>query len=184
MKYSYLVSLNLAALLVAGCTSTPTKVDKGTIRAVTYSFVTKGPTSAFGYADSRAPIHALIQNSISRNLESKGLKKVGSGSDVIVAYLVIVGNNVSTEAIDTYFGYGRDASALEDKAQTAYTNSKNPNYFEAGTLLIDILDAKTLKILKRSYVVRPLLRNPTPEIRAERIQEAVDKVLQGVQFSS
>jgi hypothetical protein len=183
MRNSYFVSLNLAVLLVAGCSSTPTNVDKGTIRASSFSFVTKGPAPALGYADIHAPIHTLIQNSISRNLESKGLKKVASGSDVIVAYLVVVGNNASTEAIDTYFGYGRDASALEDKAHTAYTNSKNPNYFEAGTLLIDILDAKTLKILKRSYVVRPLLRNPTPDVQAERIQEAVDAVLKDVRFA-
>ena len=105
-----------------------------------------------------------------------------SGGDVIVAYLFIVGNNGSTEAVNTYFGDGRDASALEDKAQTAYTNSKNPNYFEAGTLLIDILDAKTFKVLKRSYVVRALLRNPSPDVQAERIQEAVDAVLKDARF--
>ena len=100
-----------------------------------------------------------------------------------VAYLVIVGNNASTESINTYFGYGRGATALHDKAQDAYTSSKNPNYFEAGTLLIDIIDAKTYKLLKRSYVVRPLLRNPTAEVRAERIQEAVDEALQDVRIA-
>ena len=68
----------------------------------------------------REQIHALIQDSISRNLAGKGLSKVASGGDVIVAYLVIVGNNASTEAISTYFGYGRDAAALHDKAQDAY----------------------------------------------------------------
>ena len=66
---------------------------------------------------------------------------------LIVAYLVIVGNNASTEAISTYFGYNRDAAALHDKAQDAYASSKNPNYFEAGTLLIDLIDAKTYKLL-------------------------------------
>ena len=44
-----------------------------------------------------------------------------------MAYLVILGNNASTESINTYFGYGRDAEALHDKAQDAYTSSKNPN---------------------------------------------------------
>jgi hypothetical protein len=63
------------------------------------------------YADSREQVHALIQDSISRNLASKGLSRVPSGGDVIVAYLVIIGNNASTEAISTYFGYDRDAAA-------------------------------------------------------------------------
>ena len=183
MKYSLLVTLNLAALLVAGCSSAPAKVDTGPIHAATYNFIDKTPSMTPEYADRREQVHALIQDSISRNLASKGLGKVVSGGDVIVAYLVIIGNNASTEAISTYFGYGRDAAALHDKAQDAYASSKNPNYFEAGTLLIDIIDAKTYKLLKRSYVTRPLLRNPTAEVQAFRIQEAVDKALWDVRIA-
>ena len=183
MKYASFVTLNLGVLLVAGCSSTPTKVDSGPIRAATFSFIAKTPSMSPEYADSREQIHTLIQDSISRNLAGKGLSKVPSGGDVVVAYLVIIGNNASTEAISTYFGYDRDAAALHDKAQDAYAGSKNPNYFEAGTLLIDIIDAKTYKLLKRSYVARPLLRDPSAEVRAERIQEAVDAVLKDVRIA-
>ena len=158
-------------------------MDTGPIHAATYSFIARGAQPAPAFADSREQIHAMIQDSISRNLASKGLSKVASGGDVTVAYLVIVGNNASTEAISTYFGYGRDASALHEKAQDAYAGSKNPNYFEAGTLLVDIIDAKTFKLLERSYVARPLLRDPSAEVRAERIQEAVDAVLRDVRFT-
>ena len=183
MKNSFFVTLNLAALLAAGCSSTPTKVDTGPIPAATFSFIAGGTRTAASFADSREQIHAMIQASISRKLASKGLNNVASGGDLIVAYLVIVGNNVSTEAINTYFGYGRDTYALLEKAQDAYSSSKNPNYFEAGTLLIDLLDAKTFKLLKRSYVVRPLLRNPSQEVRAARIQEAVDAALQDLRIT-
>ncbi|MGB7747155.1 MAG: DUF4136 domain-containing protein [Verrucomicrobiia bacterium] len=182
MKYSFFVMLNLAALLVAGCSSTPTKVDKGPIHAASFSFVAAVSSPTPDFADGRAQIHALIQDSISRDLEAKGLTKMASGGDVAVAYLIVVGDNVSTEAIGTYFGYGRDDTALLEKAEAAYTGSDNPNYFRAGTLLIDIIDAKTFKLLKRSYVTRPLLRNPTAEVRAERIQEAVDAVLKDVRI--
>jgi hypothetical protein len=181
MKNSFLIILNLAALLAAGCSSTPTKVNTGPIPAATYSFIAGGAQPDF--ADSREQMHAVIQESISRNLAGKGLNKMAAGGDVIVAYLVILGNNASTEAISTYFGYGRGASALHDKAQDAYSRSKNPNYFEAGTLLIDIIDSRTYKLLKRSYVVRSLLRNPSAEVRAERIQEAVDAVLKDVRIT-
>ena len=156
MKYSLFVTLTLAGLLVSGCSSTPTKVDSGPIHAATFNFIAKTPIMAPEYSDRREQVHAMIQDSISRNLASKGLGKVASGGDVIVAYLVIVGNNVSTEAISTYFGYDRDAAALHNKAQDAYAGSKNPNYFEAGTLLVDIIDAKTYKLLKRAYVTRPI----------------------------
>jgi hypothetical protein len=184
MKYLSVLTLNLAVLLVAGCSSTPpSKVSTGPIHARTFSFIAKSAATSPGYADRREPIHTVIQDAITRNLAGKGLSRLPSGGDVIVAYLVIVGNNASTESIDTYFGYGRDASGLHDKAQDAYSASKNPNYFEAGTLLIDIIDAKTYKLLERSYVVRPLLKNPTADVQAGRIQEAVDEALSGVRVA-
>ena len=183
MKYSFFVTLNLAALLVAGCSSTPTRVDTGSIHAASFSFVAASPGPPPDFAEKRAQIHAMIQDAINRHLEGKGLTKSASGGDVAVAYLIVVGDNVSTEAISTYFGYGRDTTDLLEKAENAYTDTKNPNYFQAGTLLIDIIDAKTFKLLKRSYVVRPLLSNPTAEVRAERIQEAVDAVLKDVRIT-
>ncbi len=183
MKSSFFLTLNLTALLLAGCSSTPTKVDSGPIRAASFSFVDGGTKAAPAFAEGREQAHAMIQNSITGNLAGKGLPKVASGGDVLVAYLVIVGNNVSTELINTYFGYGRDASGLHDKAQDAYNSSKNPNFFEAGTLLVDIVDAKTYKLLKRAYVTRPLLRNPTVAVRAEHIQEAMDAVLKDVRIA-
>ena len=39
MKYSFVLTLNLAALLAVGCSSTPTHVDSGPIRAATFSFI-------------------------------------------------------------------------------------------------------------------------------------------------
>ena len=64
-------------------------------------------------------------------------------------------------SINDYFGYAADADALQNKAQAAYTGSKNPNYFEAGTLVIDVIDSKTFKLLKRGYATRPILQNLT-----------------------
>ena len=176
MKQTWLLPAVLTGLLIAGCSSTPTQVDKGPIKATTFSFVAASrPDSSF--ADKREAVHQTIQDAITRNLAGKGVSKVASGGDVTVAYLVIVGNNASTESINTYFGYGRDTAALHDKAQDAYAGRKNPNYFEAGTLLIDVIDTHTFKLLKRSYVVRPLLRDPSAEVRATHIQEAVNEAL-------
>ena len=184
MKHKLLFPFTLAALLLTGCSSTtPMKVDTGPIRASSFSFVDVGPRPAPAFADRREPVHAMIQDSISRNLASKGLRREASGGDVIVAYLVVIGTNANTVAISTYFGYARGAAGLEYEVQSAYTSSKNPNYIVAGTLLIDIIEAKTYKLLKRSYVERPLLSNPSAEVRAERIQEAVDAVLKDVRIA-
>jgi hypothetical protein len=184
MKYSCSLMLTLAALLLAGCSTAPTHVDKGPIRAATFNFIDGGSKAAPGFADNREQVHATIQEAITRNLASRGLSRVPAGGDVTIAYMIIVGNNGSTEAISTYFGYGReDASALHEKAQEAYSSSKNPNYFEAGTLLIDVVDGKTFKLLQRSYVTRPLLQDASAAVRVERIQEAVDTALKGLEVA-
>ena len=177
MKHPFSLTLSLAALLAAGCSSTPTQVDNGPMHAASFSFRAVGPRPQFSVADAQEPIHALIQDSIKRNLAGKGLTNVPSGGDVIVAYLVIIGNRVSYQTISTYFGYGRGATALGEKAHDAYLNSRNPNYYEAGTLVIDVIDGKTFELLNRSHVTRALLNHPPAEVQKENVQEAVDAAL-------
>jgi len=183
VKLNALLILAAGALALSGCSSTPTTVDHGPIHAKTFSFVNPGAKPAPAYADNRQAAHTAIQEAITRNLTAKGVSKVSGGSDVTVGYLIIVGNNASTTSINDYFGYGSDAAALQDKAHSAYTGSKNPNYFEAGTLVIDITDAKTFKLLKRGYATRSILRDPTAETRAEHIQAAVDEILRDVRIA-
>jgi len=169
-------------LLLAGCSSTsPTKVDTGTITARTFNFVQpEKPLPEF--AERKRQIHELVQAAITQSLARRQVTRVDQGGDVTVAYLIVVGDNATTTEINDYFGYGRDTEKLWDKAHSEYTNGKNPNYFVAGTLLIDIIDSKTWKVLKRGYTTRVLLNNPTPEERAARVDAAVEEILGNVRF--
>jgi hypothetical protein len=177
------ILLVTGVLALAGCSSTPTHVGGGPIHASTFSYVNTGLKPAPGYADDRAPIHSMIQSAITKSLASRGLTQVATGGEVTVAYLIITGNNASTASINDYFGYGDDATALHEKAHAAYTGSKNPNYFEAGTLLIDLIDSKSYKLLKRGYATRPILRNIPDDARAARIQEVADEILRDVRVA-
>jgi len=181
MKIKTLLLLAAGALALAGC-STPTQVDTGRVQARTFSFITRKPQASPINGDSYAPIHAMIQEAIVRDLAQKGLSQVPAGGDVTVAYLIITGNNASTASINDYFGSREDASALHNKAQNAYAGSKNPNYFEAGTLVIDLIDSKTSALLWRRHVSRPMLRNPTADARAALIQGVVDEILSDVRI--
>ena len=93
MKQTFLLPLILTGLLIAGCSSTPTRADKGPIKARTFSFINGGVPPAAEFADKREAIHKTIQDAITQNLAAKGVSKVASGGDVTVAYLVILGNN-------------------------------------------------------------------------------------------
>jgi hypothetical protein len=182
MKLNLPLVLVVAVLALAGCSSTPTKVDTGPIRARTFSFVDRGNRLATGFADNRQAVHEMIQAAIAKDLAARGVTQVTTGGDVTVGYLIIVGNHVSTEAINDYFGYNEGADALQDKAHEAYTTSKNPNDFEAGTLLIDIVDGRSYRLLKRGYATRFVDPNATAEVRAERIQSVVDEIFKNLKI--
>jgi len=181
MKMRFLVSAAVAALVVVGC-KTPTHVDKGTIKATTFSFLHPGPLPEAAFAENRQQVHAMIHQAIANNLAAKGVQAVASDGEVTVAYMIVVGNNATTSAINDYFGYTADAMALADKAHKAYTGNAHRNFFEAGTLLIDIVDTRSQKVLERNYVTRPILRNATAEVRQAHIQEAVNEALANVRF--
>lgn len=181
MKLSSIPVLAALVSIFAGCSSTPTRVDTGEIQARSFNFVVrKAPPE---YAEKRQAIHGMIQDAITKNLAARGVNRVGANGDVTVAYLVIVGNNVTTTSVNDYFGYGEDAMALHNKAHDAYTGGKNPNYFEAGTLVIDFIDSKTFKLLHRGYASRPVLRNISDEDRATRLQEVVDEILRDLKVT-
>jgi hypothetical protein len=182
MKIASFAVLSLATLLFTGCSSTPTKVDHGPIKATTFSFINTAGRPQPAYADQRAEVHKLIQDAITANLAVHGVARVPTGGEVTVAYLIIAGNNATTTSINDYFGYGRDVGALDEIAHEKYTSNNNPNYFEAGTILIDVIDSRTNKLLKRNHATRPLLANPTAEARAAQIQEAVNEALNGLRI--
>jgi hypothetical protein len=175
--------LAASALALAGCSSTPTRVDHGPISARTFSFVKPETRSTPNFTDERQPVHTMIQEAITRNLAGRGVQKTDAGGDITVGYLVIVGDNASSASISDYFGYGEDPAALHAKAHSAYTSSKNPNYFEAGTLVIDLIDSQSFKLLKRGYATRPMLQNLPADARAARIQEVVDEILRDLRIT-
>lgn len=184
MKNLKFLPLLIVGLLIAGCASTPTHVNEGDLKAHTFNFINGGIALTPPATEGRAAVHQQIQEAIIKNLAAKGLSRTDGTGDVIVAYMIILGNNVSTEAITTYFGSGRDATALSDKALDVYSGSHNPNHFAAGTLLVDVIDGKTYELLYRDFAVEPLMGNATAQERSERIQEAVDAALKKVRVAN
>src|ERR1700690_403390 len=100
--------LAAGAVLLAGCSSTPTQVNKGPIHAGTFSFV-QGRPAPPEYAETRDPILNQIQNPTPANLAAKALPRVNGSRNLIVAYLLILGDNGPTTDVNDYFGYGCDS---------------------------------------------------------------------------
>ncbi len=179
-----------AVLAFAGCSSTsnpPLQVDTGPIRPGTFNFVAN-KASALAQRGERGErrkfVHGAIQEAITENLTAKGFKKVDGQAELAVAYLVVLGNGAATLLVDDYFGLGREGEEIGEKAHDASGNVITAvNYSEAGLLVIDLVDPATSKVLKRSSVVRPVLRNAPEEVRKEHIQAAVTEALQDLRVS-
>ena len=172
----------LFAVILGGCSSTPTNVSTGTIQARTFNFLSRQAEP--NYADNRQAVHQSVQRAITKDLAVRGVTRVPSGGDLTVAYLLIKGDNVSTTVNPDYFGYSDDLGHLEDLAHNKRIAHGARDHFEAGTLLIDIVDGKSSKLLKRGYATRPLAPNLSAGARDARIQEAVDEILRDVHFKS
>jgi hypothetical protein len=178
----------LNCLLLAGslaaCSSVKTHVDKGPIKARTFSFLDTGSKQPPEYADQRSQAHAMVQEALTRNLATKGITHVDSGGDVTVAYLIVVGNNTATTSLNDYFGYTPDSEAFVNKVHSEQTGSDARGYFEAGTLVIDFVAPAGSKLLQRRSIHAQVLRNLPAEKRSERVQAIVDQALKDVPFSN
>jgi hypothetical protein len=178
LKTTLSLAVLASALAFAGCSSVSTKVDSGPIHAKTFAFIARGSREVPGYADKRDQIHAAVQDAIAKNLTAKGLQKTTDNADIVVAYLLIAGNNATTTSLNDYFGYTAEAAALVEKVHKEQTiRDHDRGYFEAGTLVIDLLDSKTSKVLKRTTVQEDILRSLPLDQREARLQAAVDQAL-------
>ena len=183
--------LNLLALLSAlplaltGCSTVSTHVDKGTIKASSFSFVSQVRPTSQNPDDRSAQGLAMIRQAIANNLTARGVREVQSGGDVTVAFLAIVGNNVSTVALDSYFGYNNDSDALLSKVHSQdAVKDKSRNYFVAGTLVMDFVDPNASKVLQRRTITADVLQDLTTQQRTERVQAIVNQALQDVPISA
>jgi hypothetical protein len=180
-----LTMLLAATLALTGCSSVKTTENNAPVRARTFSFLNMGPRPEVKYAESRQQAHVAIQEAIIKNLAAKGVTHVTAGGNITVAYIVIVGNNVSTTSLTGYFGYGSDAEALLEKVHKEQTQAQaERGYFEAGTLVIDLLDPATSKVLQRRSISAPVLRDLPMESRVARVQSVVDQALADLRITN
>ncbi len=170
----------LLAGLVAGCSSVKPQVDEGAIKARSFSFFDPGPRQLPAYAEERKEAHLMVQQAIMKTMAAKGVSYVPKGGDVTVAYLIIVGNNGSTTSLNGYFGYSEDSDALLKKVHAEQTGSDSRGYFEAGTLVIDLVNPASSKLLQRRSAQAQLVRNLPLETRSARVQSLVEQMLKDV----
>jgi hypothetical protein len=171
----------LLALSICSCAPTVERA-KGTSRGYQSArFVeTKRPdraASATALEDDPA-FNAAVKNAIKHEFAANGVPMSGGPADLIIAYMLLRQNSVATTMNNDYFGNGRDPMAiLEEAHKRGVIDNKRPDDFLRGAIIIDVLDARTNKLVFRNYAVRPVTEGVDAATRQARIHSTVSQAL-------
>jgi hypothetical protein len=122
---------------------------KGTSKGYTSARLTQRNPNLPTISDPvQSGIHGMIQNSLRKQFTAKGLAYGSANADLVVAYLVIYQETGMAASHDEYFGYGRSADAIIDRAhERGVIESKRPDFFRRAGIVIDLIDHKTNKLV-------------------------------------
>jgi hypothetical protein len=170
-------SLRLAALAVAafalvGCASMRVSsfVERGAefTRYRTYSW---GPAATFETGDPRLDnnpfFHERIRADVEKELARRGFEKTTSGGpDVLIHYRASVRQRIDVNTVAPEKGY-------------CDANNCKPYVYEAGTLLIDFVDARTDRLVWRGWAedsVDGAISNQ--QLMDKKVDNAVTRIFQ------
>jgi hypothetical protein len=114
--------------------------------------------------------HQRIVSSIDAQLVGKGLTQVSTSEtpDLLVAYHASFDRNVQINAFSSDFGGWRFNSSRTGTART--------EEIVTGTLVVDMIDAKTESMLWRGVASRDLDMKASPEKRDKNMKKAAEKL--------
>ncbi|NWK55787.1 DUF4136 domain-containing protein [Verrucomicrobiaceae bacterium N1E253] len=170
-----------AAALAFALSACSPSVDmpKGTSKGYESArLVKRNPNSSITLTSREKQAHQLIQNAIKGQFTSNGKSYGQANADLIVGYMVIVQDSASTTSYNEYFGFGRDAEGITDAAHMkGVIEGVRPDFFERAGLLVDVIDAKTNKLVYRNIYVGDVVKGSSGSARTQRINQAVAQAL-------
>jgi len=168
----------LLAIVVSSCST----VDMPKGSSTGYSsarFIRVNPASKLRTEAHSEKLNAMIQDAITAQFENNELNMSEDNADLIIGYLLIRQNNVSTAMVNDHFGYGRDSDKIMDRAHErgVVVKGGRTEAFEVGAIVIDLIDAETNELVYRNYAKRDIIDHISDDAREERITGAVREAL-------
>lgn len=161
-------------LCVSGCatfriqTDYDPAVDFGRLR--TYAWQ---PRTERSEADARINndlLDARVRSAVDRVLQARGYQLVTDAAhDFNVAYIVTIDTRTDVHTIPVTYGWGWWGVMGTETYVDQY---------EQGTLLLDVIDAGSNKLVWRGSAAARVVDEETPERRTQRVNEAVEKILE------
>ena len=169
------LTVSLVAIGIAsGCAATMSvgaHVDR-TLNFAQYRTFDWGPADALPTGDPRLDgdpyFQDYMQGAVIRGLAARGIDLVSSGKpDLLIHYHANVTERIDVNRADRAYGYCEASDCPQDIVS-----------YEAGTLVIDFMDAQTNKLVWRGWAqnnLAEMLRNR--DAMARTINQAVDEML-------
>ena len=122
----------------------------------------KYKTFAFDKAGARNPfVNMMIVAAIERELTSRGLTKVDTDPDLLVVYLAATGPNLQVANVPFYHVVNPAYSGMVGSAAMAMWD------VTTGTLVIDLFDRKSDRVVFRGTINEVLQRSPSADLQAD-----------------
>jgi len=149
----FLVSLILCSVVQAQKTSAAfdEKVDFSNYK--TFTFDKDGARNPF--------VNTLIREAVERELTSRGLTKVDNDPDLKVSYLAATVPNLQVQNVPFYH--------VVNPAYSGMVGSSTMNMWDVttGTLVIDLWDRKSDRVVFRGTITDVLQRAPSADVQAD-----------------
>ncbi len=169
-------AITLLSLLLGGCAGMVIQSDQDpAVSLDSYGSYTWSPNQrASGDVRVTPALRTQVREDIDRHLADKGYVRVNSGADFSVAWQVTIEGETIVQTLDYYSGSNFKA--------TVGTTGPVQRRYEEGTLIIDITEGESERLIWRGTATAEVRQSPSMEERSARVAEAVQKVL--AQFPS
>ena len=171
-----ITSLTLCAMgILIGCSTI--SMPKGTSKGYSSArFVRVKESPMRGVSNNKA-LNQKLKQVIAAEMRRNGIDVAASGGDLVIAFMLMKQNNASTASINHYYGYSDDSEKISEKVHKKIAKDGGRELFERGAIIIDLIDAKSSKLIYRNYAVRDVLGKVSAQERNKRIQSAVTEAL-------
>lgn len=180
-------SLSAACLpvlvLLCGCSATQIEIARDPFarfpKSGTFAWLDEANTLPEDARVNRAEVEARIRRAVERHLGTRGYKLSSDGRPIVcVAFHAAVGGGLDAAAMNEQYwswGYGPDGAwGFGPNRTVAYEAGPT---FERGTLILDIVDPQTRRLLWRGSASADVDLQATTQEKDQRVDEAVKEML-------
>lgn len=115
-------------------------------------------------------VNEFLQAALRDEFKAQGLKESEEDAELIVSFLLIVQNTAVTTAISDY--YINSGSDIMSEAHRRMGKKNLPGGYEAGAIIVDIIDKDSGDLIYRDFAKREVLDYLTPAEKEQRVKEA------------